>query len=231
MQQGLYGMVAHLWAPFFFCSLLRSVGDRPRLQGLCSQPVHVWATCTSTPRFEAVGIPEAAEGSVATWSTCGPLRILPPALKRWEPPMQQGLYGPLAHFWAPSDSAPCSEAVGTPRGGRGYVSQPVHVWATCTSTPRFEAVGIPQAAEGSLATSSTCGPLRILPPALKRWEPPLQQGLYGPVAHLSAPSNCAPCSKAAGTPRGCRGYVASRPTCGPLVILCLALKRSGYPKR
>ena len=53
-------------------------------------------------------------GYVATLPTCGPLLILPPALKRWGPPRRQGLCSHLAHLWATSDSAPRSEAVGTP---------------------------------------------------------------------------------------------------------------------
>ena len=53
----------------------------------------------------------------------------------------------------------------------------------------------PPGGRGYVATGPTCGPLRILPPALKRWEPP-----------------------------GGRGYVATRPTCGPLLILSPALR-------
>ena len=49
-----------------------------------------------------------------------------------------------AHFWANSDSAPRSEAVGTPLGGRGYVaSHFAHLWATSDFAPRYEAVGTP----------------------------------------------------------------------------------------
>ena len=54
------------------------------------------------------------KGYVATLPTCGPLLILPPALKRWGSPGRQGLCSHLAHLWATSDSAPRSEAVGTP---------------------------------------------------------------------------------------------------------------------
>ena len=108
-------------------------------QGLCSHLAHLWATSHSAPRSEAVATPQAAGVYVATLPTCGPLVILPPALKRWGRPRRQGLYSHLAHLWATSDSAPRSEAVGTPLGGRGYV-----------------------------ATLPTCGPLVILPPALKR---------------------------------------------------------------
>ena len=126
--------------------------------------------------------------------------ILPPALKRWGPPRRQGLCSHLAHLWATSDSAPRSEAVGTPPGGKGYV-----------------------------ATLPTCGPLLILPPALKRWGPPRRQGLCSHLAHLWATSDSAPRSEAVGTPPGGKGYVATLPTCGPLLILPPALKRWGPP--
>ena len=53
-------------------------------------------------------------GYVATLPTSGPLLILPPAMKRWGPPRRQGFFSHLAHWWATSDSAPRSEAVGTP---------------------------------------------------------------------------------------------------------------------
>ena len=32
----------------------------PRRQGLCSHLAHKWATFASAPRFEAMGLPEAA---------------------------------------------------------------------------------------------------------------------------------------------------------------------------
>ena len=51
---------------------------------------------------------------VATLPTCGPLLILPPALKRRGPPRRQGLSSHLAHTWATSDSAPRSKAAGIP---------------------------------------------------------------------------------------------------------------------
>ena len=50
---------------------------------------------------------------MATLPTCGPLLILPPALKRLGPPRRQGLCSHLARLWATSHSAPRSEAVGT----------------------------------------------------------------------------------------------------------------------
>ena len=57
---------------------------------------------------------KGGRGYVATLPTCGPLLILPPALKRRGPPRRQGLCSHVAHLWATSDSAACSEAVGTP---------------------------------------------------------------------------------------------------------------------
>ena len=110
--------------------------------------------------------------------TCGPLLILPLALKRWEPPGWQGLCSHLAHLWATSDSAPRSKAVGTPQGGRGYV-----------------------------ATLPTCGPLLLPPPALKRWGPPRRQGLCSHLAHLWATSDSAPALKRWGPPRR-QGFIS-----------------------
>ena len=62
--------------------------------------------------------PQSGKGYVATLPTCGPLLILLPALKRWGPPRQQGLCSHFAHLWATSDSAPRSEAVGTPQAAK-----------------------------------------------------------------------------------------------------------------
>ena len=84
----------------------------PRLQGLCSQRAHLWATSGSAPRFEVVGNP-GGRGFVATRPTGGPCLILPPALKRWGAPKQQGLFRQPAHLRATSDSAPFSEVVDT----------------------------------------------------------------------------------------------------------------------
>ena len=54
-------------------------------QGLCSHLAHLWATSDSTPRSEAVGIPQVA-----------------------------GLHSHLAHLWATSDFASRSEPAGIP---------------------------------------------------------------------------------------------------------------------
>ena len=58
--------------------------------------------------------PPGGSSYVATLPTCGPRRILPPALKRRGPSRGQGLCRQLAHLWATSDFAPRFEAVGTP---------------------------------------------------------------------------------------------------------------------
>ena len=51
---------------------------------------------------------------MATLPTCGPPLMPRPAQKQWGPPKRQGLCSHLAHLGANSDSAPRSEAVGTP---------------------------------------------------------------------------------------------------------------------
>ena len=56
--------------------------------------------------------------NLATLPTCGPLLILPPALKRRGSPRWQGLYSHLAHKWATCDFAARSKAVGIPRAAR-----------------------------------------------------------------------------------------------------------------
>ena len=73
-------------------------------------------------------------GYIATLPTCGPLLILPPALKRWGPPRRQGLCSHLARLWATSDFAPRSKAVGTFKQQR-LCSHLVHLWATSDSAP------------------------------------------------------------------------------------------------
>ena len=68
---------------------------------------------------------------MATLPTCGPLLILPPALKRWGPRRRQGLCSHLAHLSATSGSAPRSEAVGTPQAV-GLCSHLAHKsWLMC----------------------------------------------------------------------------------------------------
>ena len=51
---------------------------------------------------------------MATLPTCGPLVILPPAVKRRGSLRRQGLCSHLAHKWATSDFVPRSEAEGIP---------------------------------------------------------------------------------------------------------------------
>ena len=91
------------------------------------------------------GDPRGGRGYVATLPTCGPLLILPPALKRWGPPRRQGLCSPLAHLWATSDSAAAIKGWG-PLRRQGLCSHLAHLWATSDSAPRSEAVGTPEAA-------------------------------------------------------------------------------------
>ena len=67
-------------------------------------------------------------------------------------------------------------------------------------------------------------------PPLKRWGPPKWQGLCGHQAHLWAPPHFVPCSKSIGDPPDGTGYVATRPTCRPLLILSPTLQRWGPPK-
>ena len=64
--------------------------------------------------YTVMGDPLGCRGYVATLPTCGPLLIVPPALKRWGPPRRQGLCSHLAHLWATFASAPRCEAVGSP---------------------------------------------------------------------------------------------------------------------
>ena len=82
---------------------------------------------------------------MATLPTCGPLLILPPALKRWGPSKRQGLCSHLAHLWATSNSTPAVKRWGPPKR-QGLFSHLAHLWATSDSAPRSEAVGTPQAA-------------------------------------------------------------------------------------
>ena len=56
--------------------------------------------------------PPRLMGYLATLPTCGPLLIAPPALKPRGPPRRHGLCRHLGHLWATSDRAPRSEAVG-----------------------------------------------------------------------------------------------------------------------
>ena len=77
----------------------------------------------------------------------------------------------------------------------------------------------------------TCGPLLILSPALKRRGSPRRQGLCSHRAHLWATSDFVPRFEAEGISLGGRGYVATLPACGPLLILSPALKRRGSPRR
>ena len=111
---------------------------------------------------------------MATLSTCGPLLILPPAMKRWVPPKRHGVCSHPAHLWATCDCAPHSEEVGTPKR------------------------------QGSCATLPTCGPPLILPPALKRAGPRRREPLCSHLAHLWATSDLPHRYEALGTPQAAR---------------------------
>ena len=68
---------------------------------------------------------------------------------------------------ATADSASCN---GDPRAAR-VCSHPAHLWATSDSAPHSDAVGTPQGGGGYVATWPTSGPPLIVPPALKWWGP------------------------------------------------------------
>ena len=70
-------------------------------------------------------------------------------------------------------------------------------------------------------------PFLILSPTLKHRGPPRRWGLCSHGAHLWAASAFAPCFEASGTPDG-RFYVATEPTCGPLLILAPLLATREY---
>ena len=90
MMQGRRCISAPLWTLLILLPALKWWGP-PRRQGLCSHLAHLWATSDFAPRSEAVGIPQGGRGYVASLPTCGPLLILPPALKRWGSPEAAGV--------------------------------------------------------------------------------------------------------------------------------------------
>ena len=78
-----------------------------------------------------------------------------------------------------------------------------------------------------VATRPIYGPIVILSPALKHWGPPRRYGLCSHGAHLWSTSVFVPCCEVSPPPpsRDGGGYVATRPTCGPLLIFSPARKR------
>ena len=82
---------------------------------------------------------------------------------------------------------------------------------------------------GYVATLPTCGPPVILPLDLKRWGPPRRHGLCSHLAAFVGHLRFRPSLCSSGDPPGGRGYVATLPTCGPLLIVSPALKRWGPP--
>ena len=173
--------------------------ETPRRQGLCSHLAHMWATRDSAPRFEKVGTPGRI-GYVATLPTCGPHVIMPPALQRGGTPRRQGLCSHLAQLWATSDFAPHSEAVGTPQAA-GVTWPPCPLVGHFSFCPPLSSGGDLLGGRGYVATLHTCGPLLILPPALKRLGPPRRQGLCSHLAHLWAAFDSASRFEAVGTPQ------------------------------
>ena len=81
-------------------------------------------------------------------------------------------------------------------------SHRAHLWATSDFGPCSEALAIPK-----------------------------RQGLCSQRAHLWATFDCVASYKVLGTPLRGKGYVATLPTCGSLLILSPALKRWGPPRR
>ena len=92
----------------------------------------------------AQGIPTASERGVESKVAPEWARRLPNTCHLGG--RRQGLCSHLAHLWATSDSSPCLEAVGTPRGGMGYVATLPTCGPLVNLPPRSEAVGIPLAA-------------------------------------------------------------------------------------
>ena len=95
----------------------RATAAHGRCSGTMLPPI--WPTICSPPvvrNLLEVNFTEDSPGGrgyVATLPTCGPLLILPPALKRWGPPRRQGLCSHPAHLWATSDSFSRFEVLGT----------------------------------------------------------------------------------------------------------------------
>ena len=132
---GTYGGMCCVWEPRDSKGYVATLALTPHPLGLDFHPVSPISTfslipTTSTPFlgrfFVTMGSqsaqllvfnlpdPPGGGGYVATLPAFGPPLILPPTLKRWGPPRPQGLCSHVAHLWATSDFAPCSEAVGTP---------------------------------------------------------------------------------------------------------------------
>ena len=60
---------------------------------------------------------------------------------------------------------------------------------------------------------------------------PKAAGLCTHRVHLLATSDCVSRSKVLANPRVAGRYIATRPTCGPFVIVIRALRRCGPPRR
>ena len=199
------------------------------------------ATVVGTMLVHAT-VPPNGRGYLANPPTCGPLLILSPALKRWEPSKRQGLCHQSAHLWAMADFVPRFEALGTPKR-QGLCSQSAHLWATSEFVPRFivgdppkqqglcsqcthvwatsdfvlrcEALGNPPNGRDYVANPPTRAPLLILSSAVKCWGAPKQKGLCSQSTHLRATSDFVPCFEALGTPQ--MAGLSSEPPPPPLL--------------
>ena len=98
------------------------------------------------------------------------------------------------------------------------------MWVNSNFFPGFEALGATLDGRGYAATRSTIGPLLILSPVMKHGELPTRKGLCCHQAHLCASSDFVLHYEALGNPLKARFSVATKPTCGPLLILSLSLK-------
>ena len=145
----------------------------------------------------------------------GPLLISSPALKPPPPSTTRGGdYVATRHTCAQFLILSRILKRREPLKREGLRSHPVHLWATSNYVPYW----------GFVATRPTCGPLLILYLAPKCWGPLRRQGLCRHAAHLWAiyASVSALCTIA--DPLSSRGYVATQPTCGPLLIRPPALQ-------
>ena len=101
-----------MWATSHSATRSQALGS-PQAVGVMLPPYPLVGHLLSYPLLRSGGDPPGGRGYVATLVSCGPPVILFPALKRWGPPRRRGSCNYLAHLWASSDSAPCSQAVGT----------------------------------------------------------------------------------------------------------------------
>ena len=124
---------------------------------------------------------------------------------------------------------------GPPRR-QGLCSHLTHLWATSDSAPRSEAVGTPRR-KGLFSHLAHLWATSDMPPPLTC--PPLPNGGPQPCGrgYVATLPTCGPLlmlppSRGSdGDPLGGKGYVATLPTCGPSLILAPAQKRRGTRRR